>query len=77
MLPCVRLGDEQFLDVDADALGEGGVQGVLHIDVGGLATAALGLGDDVLGERGLAGALWAIDLDDSTVGKSRPAERQV
>ena len=35
------------------------------------------LGDDVLAERGLAGALRAVDLDDASAGDASDAERQV
>ena len=48
LLAGVGLRDEQVVDVDADGRGEGRVERVLDVDVGGDAAELLGLGDDVL-----------------------------
>ena len=65
LLARVRLGDEQVVDVDADALGVRWVHRVLGVDEGADAAASLGLGDHVIDERRLARRLRAEDLDDS------------
>ena len=54
-----------------------GVEGVLRVDEGGHASAALGLGDDVEGQRGLARALRAEDLDHPAAGDAADAEGDV
>src|SRR3712207_6374203 len=53
----VRLGEVEVLEVHADGLGVGGVEGVLGVDEGGEATGPLGLGNDVQGEGRLAAGL--------------------
>lgn len=58
----VGLGDEELRGVDAEARGVGGVEGVLGVDEDGVAAGALGLGDGVEGEGGLARGLRAEDL---------------
>ena len=73
----VGLRDEELVDVDADGPGVGRVHGVLGVDVGADAAVALGLGDDVGGEGGLAGALRAVDLADPAPGQAADAEGQV
>ena len=77
LLPRVGLGDEQIVDVDADGRGVDRVHRVLGVDVGADAAVALGLGDDVRGERRLAGGLRAVDLDDPAPGQPADAEGEV
>jgi hypothetical protein len=50
---------------------------VLGVDEGGDAAAALGLGDDVLDESGLARGLGAEDLGDAAAGDATDAEGEV
>ncbi len=61
----VRLGDEQVLGLDAELLGVLGVERMLGVDERREAPGLLRLGDDLEGERGLAGRLGAEDLDDA------------
>ena len=61
----IRLGEVEVLEVYADCLGVGRVEGVLGVDEGGEAPGLLGLGDDVQGEGRLAAGLRAEDLDDA------------
>ena len=77
LLAGVRLRDEQLADVDAARLGVVLVERVLDVDVGGDAAGALRRRDDVVGERGLAGALRAVDLGDAAARQAADAEREV
>ena len=52
--PSIRLGDQQFVDIDPDLAGIHRVDGVLGVDVGADPTHPLGLGDHVHGQGGLA-----------------------
>jgi hypothetical protein len=73
----VRLGDEQLVDVHADAGGVARVHRVLGVDVGADAAVALGLGDDVHREGGLARRLGSEDLDHAAAGQATDAEGDV
>ena len=55
LLPRVWLGDEQFIDVDADRLRIDGIEGVLGIDERSGPAVSLCFGDDMESEGGLAG----------------------
>ena len=77
LLAGVGLGDQQVVDVDADGRRVDRVHRVLGVDVGAHAAVALGLGDHVHGERGLARRLGAEDLDDPATGQTADAEREV
>ena len=77
LLAGVGLRDQQLGDIDAAGLGVVLVERVLDVDVGGDAAAALGGRDDVVGERGLAGAFRAVDLGDAAAGQAADAEREV
>ena len=77
LLAVVRLGEVQVLQVHADGLGVGRVDGVLGVDEGGEAAGLLGLGDDVQGEGRLAARLGAEDLDDAAPREPAHAEGQV
>ena len=50
----VGLRDEQVVDIHAALGGIRRVEGVFHVHVGSRAAQALGLGDDVLAQGGLA-----------------------
>src|SRR5687768_7388203 len=73
----IRLGEVEVLEVDADSLGVGRVDGVLGVDEGGQASCFLRLGDDVQGEGRLAARLGTEDLHDATPGEATNAEGQV
>ena len=77
LLAGIRLGDQQFIDIDADAGRVGGLQRVFDVDVGAEAAHLLGLGDDVLGQRRLAGRFRSKDLRDARPGDAAHAQRQV
>ncbi len=77
LLAGVGLGDDQFVDVDAELPGVDRVEGVLGVDEGGGSAGLLGLGDDVEGERGLARAFRPVDLDHPAARKTADAERDV
>ena len=77
LLAVVGLGDEQVVGVDAELLGVLGVERVLGVDEGREAAGLLGLGDDLEGERRLAGRLRAEDLDDAAARDAADAERGV
>ena len=77
LLTGVGLGDQQLVDVDADRPGVHRVHGVLGVDVGAHTAVALGLGDDVHGEGGLARRFRAVDLDDPPPRQASDAECQV
>ena len=73
----VGLGDQQLVDIDPDAGGVGRVHGVLGVDVGADAAVALGLGDDVHGQGGLARGLRTEDLDHTATREPADAEGDV
>ena len=77
LLAVVRLGEVEVLEVHADGLGVGRVEGVLGVDEGGEAPGLLGLGDDVQGEGRLAAGLRAEDLHDAAPGDAAHAEGEV
>jgi hypothetical protein len=77
LLAGVGLGDVEVIDVDAALGGVGGVEGVLHVDVGADAAELLGFGDDVLAEGGLAGGFGAVDFDDTAARHAAHAQRDV
>ena len=71
------MGDEEFVELDADDAGVLGIQGVLDIDEGGEAAVALGLGDDAQTEGGLAARFRAENLDDPAARQTADAEGEV
>ena len=77
LLAGVRLGDEQLVDVHAELPGVDRVERVLGVDERGDAAQALGLGDDVERQRGLARGLRAVDLGDPSSRQTADAERHV
>ena len=64
----IRLGDQQVVDVYADALRIDGVERVLGIDKGSLAALLLSFCDDVQRQRRLTGRFRSVDLDDPSLG---------
>ena len=64
LFPRVRLGDEQFIDVNAQLLGIDRVQSVLRINKRRNPPCLLRLRNHVQGDRGLARRLRPIDLDN-------------
>ena len=77
LLAEVGLGDEQVVHVHPEAFGVGGVQRVFGVDEGDVAAPALGLGDDVQGQGGLARGLRAVDLRDPAARQAADAQGQV
>jgi hypothetical protein len=77
VLARVRLADEKLVDVYAAGARVARVQGVLDVDEGDDAAAALGLGEDVLAERGLARRLGAEDLGHPAARNAADTEGKV
>src|SRR5215218_4438510 len=73
----IRLGEVEVLEVHADSLGVGRVEGVLGVDESGEASCFLRLGDDVQGESRLAARLRTEDLHDPASGDAANAEGDV
>ena len=73
----IWLGEVEVLQVDADSLGVGRVEGVLGIDESGEASCLLRLGDYVQGEGSLTARLWTEDLYDATPWEATNAEGEV
>src|ERR671911_38637 len=73
----IWLGKVEVLQVNADSLGVGRVEGVLGVDEGGEASCFLRLGDDVQSEGRLAARLGTEDLDDATPWDAANAEGEV
>lgn len=64
------LGDEEVVEIDAEALGVGGIQGVLDINESGEPSAFLGLGHDGEGERGFSGGFRPVNFHDASPGEA-------
>jgi hypothetical protein len=77
LLAVVGLREEQLLGAHAELAGVADVERVLGVDERARAAAALGLGDDVQGERRLARGLRSVHLDDAAARKAACAERDV
>ena len=70
----VGLGDQQFVDVDAELAGVAGIESVFRVHEGAGAAGLLGLGDGMEGQRGLARAFRTVDFDDAATRQSADAE---
>ena len=77
LLTAVRLGHQQAVDVDAQRLGIGGVEGVFHVDECHFAAHLLRLGNDVQGNGGLTGAFRTVQLHDTSPWHAADAQRHV
>src|SRR5512141_2297223 len=77
LLPRVGLGDQEGFRGDPKPPRISEVEGVLRVDEPGDPPRALRLGDDVQGERGLAGRLRPEDLRDPSPRDPADAERGV
>ena len=77
LLAVVGLRDQQVLDLHAQLAGVDDVQGVFGVDERAHAAGALGLGDGLQGEGGLARRLGAVDLDHPAAGQAAHAQGQV
>ena len=73
----VRLGDQQFFQLDADFRRIPGINGVFGVDDGAPASRGLGVGDDMQAERGFAGRFRSEDFHDASGGQSADAECDV
>ena len=73
----VGLGDQEGVRVHAKGAGVDGVEGVLSVDEGRVATSLLGVGDSVQGDRRLTGGLGSVDLDDTAAREASDAEGDV
>ena len=77
LLAGVGLGDQQFLQVDAELLGVLDVERVFGIDKGAGAAELLHFGDDLQRQRGFARRLRAVDLDHTAAWQTANAQRNV
>ena len=77
LLAVVGLRDEQLVDVDADLPRVQRVHRVLGVDERAHPAELLGLGQDVVHQRRLAGGLRAEDLDDAPARHAADPEREV
>ena len=77
LLTGVGLGHQQAIGVDAELLRVAGVEGMLRVDERRDAARLLRVGDRVQRDRGLAGALRAVDLDDPAAREAADAQRDV
>ena len=77
LLAGVRLGDQEVVDVHPQRPGISRVQGVLHVDEGGLAAPLLGLGHHLQGHGGLTGGFRPVDFHDAPLGYAAHAQGQV
>ena len=73
----VGLADQQVLQVDTEFLGVLDVQGMLGIDERALPALFLHFGDDLQGERGLAGGFRAVDFNHPPARQAAYAERDI
>jgi hypothetical protein len=69
--------DQQVGEVHAQLLGVLRVQRVLGVDEGTHAVLLLHLGNDLQGQRGLAGRFRAVDLDHAAAGQAAHAKGDV
>ena len=77
LLAVVGLRDEQVVDIDAQLLGIGAVEGVLGVDECGNTARLLRLGDGVDGQRRLTRRFGTENFDDTSLGVSAHAQRHV
>ena len=77
LLAGVGLGDEDLVDVDADAGGIARVERVLGVNEGDDAAHGLGLGKNLERKGGLAGRLGAVNLDDAAARNTADAKGHV
>ena len=77
VLAGVGLGDEHFVDVDAQAGGIARVEGVLGVDERHDAAHGLGLGENLQRQRRLTARLRAVNLDNAAARNTADAKRCV
>ena len=77
LLPCIRLRDQERLDVHAQFAGVLGVESMFGVNEGGDTAVALRVGDDVQAERGLAARLRPVNLGHAPTRNSPHADRRV
>ena len=77
LLAGVGLGDVEVVGIDAKFARVNRIEGVFGINKGGCAACFLRFGDDVQGERRLAGRFRAVDFDDAPARQAADAERDV
>ena len=73
----IRLGDEQFVGVHAQAPGIGHIQGVLGVHKGAGAPQLLTFSDDVQGERGFARGFGPENFRDAPARNAAHAQGQI
>ncbi|MEY3467783.1 MAG: hypothetical protein RL532_1090, partial [Actinomycetota bacterium] len=77
MFAGIGLRDEQVVGINTNCSGVDRVKRMLSVDIGTDAAVALGLGDNVHGERRLTRRLGAEDLDHATARHTTHAEGDI
>ena len=77
LLAGIRLGDQHFIDIDAQRSRVCGIQRVLGVHKGHLAALFLGFRRHMERQRGLAGGFRPIDLHDPPTGQTAHAQRHI
>jgi hypothetical protein len=77
LLAVVGLRKQELRGIHAQPLGVLGIERVLRVDEGGGPAHLLDVGDDLEGERGLAGRFRAVDLDHAAARQAAHAEGHV
>ena len=70
LLTVVRLRDQQVVDIDSQALGIAGVEGMFGVDKRRGASGSLGLSNNVQGQGRLTGRFRTVDLGNPSFGES-------
>ncbi len=71
------MGDQHFVDIDAQLAGIDRVERVFGVDIGGDATLFLGFGHGMERQGGLARGFRAVNFDHAAARQAADAERDV
>src|SRR5215470_9348971 len=77
LLAGIGLGNQQFVDVDAELASVGRIEGMLGIDESAGPTSPLSFGDDMQSQGRFTGALWSVYLDDTAARQAADAKRDI
>ena len=77
LFTAVRLGEEQGFEVNTDAFGPGGIEGVFGIDEGSNTVIFLSLGDHVQGQGGFAAGFGSEQFDNASSRNATATQGQI